>query len=217
MVEEKKKGLTKRGYLVIFSLLLFIVVFPIIVFLFGALAYTQAKGGRIVDKETKKPLSEANLRVEWHSGYFFDVRGTLKKATYKTDEMGNFEISSFFKVLAIPVGLSDQEILVYAHGYKALRIVSEPSFLDLFEEEIEPEEAKKAVPKGLLKQGTLIELKPLKTGEEWAENFNFLQSALEEKMIYDERKGTATFQRNPDEDKFLKEEEKIYEKKFKKD
>jgi hypothetical protein len=112
-------------------------------------------------------------------------------------------VPAYFSILPPACVLTDCDILIYAHGYKATVIYREPTFLRLiWGSRFDPED-KETLPKGLLTKGTIIELKPLKTAEEWAENIEMLE------YIY------LRPDENPEEKKFI-EEDMEYGKRFKK-
>ncbi len=177
--------------------------------------YTPSIKGTVIDSETKKPIEGARIKVEWvpwqsELGRPTEIRETT---TIVTNSSGEFKVEKFVKYFSDP--LNWLELFIYAHGYEARTIRWYPKYKILGEVKTftSLDEERKPLPPDL--SDTTIQLQPLKTAREWAENYNFLQSELEEEMIYNKKTGEATFRRDPEEEEFLKEEEKIYEEKFK--
>jgi hypothetical protein len=203
--EEKKKNW--KIFLLIF--LLFLLALSLPPLSCGAVAFTQPVSGKVIDRETKKPIPDARIKVEWSGQpilYPETVHLKIKKETYKTDEEGNFKIPTLLRPSPFLVSFNQIEVLVYAHGYKATYFFREPTLFGAWGEGRfgkHGHEYEDILPKGLKRKGTIIELKPLKTAEEWAENIEMLE------YIY------LRPDENPEEKKFI-EEDMEYGKRFKK-
>jgi tetratricopeptide (TPR) repeat protein len=177
----------KKGCLGCF--LLFIIIFFLFHILTGGIFLTPSISGKVIDAETKKPIYDARIRVEWNRQLLFWIdspRVAMRKETYTTDLEGNFKIPSYFLLLFPGTILSDAEFLLYAHGYKAEIITREPGFFWRLKRGRFTPEQKDILPKGLKRKGTIIELKPLKTAEEWwerIERFGY-EDDLEKNQFY---------------------------------
>jgi hypothetical protein len=175
-----------KWWIVSLIVLLFLIfIAALFIFLKGFMMHTPQIGGKIVDAETGKLIAKANLKVSWEGVYrviIETVPATYKKEFYQTSNDGTFTIPSYRKFL-IPFlqGYRWQEILIYAHSYKAVFIRrydklykkhpllrEEPDSVLLVLGEYERREIK------LSENNTLIELKPLKTEEEWWNNIKLL-------------------------------------------
>jgi hypothetical protein len=194
-VKNKKEKSRKTE---VVALIIFLILFIPWLY-FGGLARTSPIGGKIIDAETKKPIPNARIKVEWTRVFPFWIdpgKPTFKEKTYKSNEKGEFYIFRVFQPVYPGTIFYEQRVLIYAHGYKAISFSREntPSGI----EEHLPENIKAHK---LSSTNTIIELKPLKTAEEWAENLNSLK--------YDHLDPDE----NPDEQKFI-EEEREYGKKF---
>jgi hypothetical protein len=168
-----------------------------------SIAHTPPIKGKVVDAQTKKPIKDVNIKVTWDSIFPFWIdpgHPTFKEETYHTNEQGKFEIPRLIRPLFPLTVFYEQQILLYAHAYKAERItIMSPK------QSASPEDEKEQAKKYYSKE-TIIELKPLKTAEEWAENLNSLELWL-----------GYSWERTEEEKKFLEEEEKLYEEVKKKE
>jgi hypothetical protein len=96
------------------------VVFCLVVFGPFHLYFGSVKG-RIIDKETKKPIEGALIIYHW-TGYYRFIDTTPGTNVYnytKTDKDGYFKIPTFFRPVLIPRDYGvHQGVFIYAHGYK---------------------------------------------------------------------------------------------------
>lgn len=185
----KKRKITRKGCFVLFVLFFFCFILVILAcaFLFMmSISYAPQIKGKVVDAETEQPIPSARLKTALALEPTFDVMVRINRVTYETGKDGSFKIPAYRRFKLFAPRLYEREILVYAHGYKALDLSKSVNFLGrskkelLFNYEIE---AKDEVKTGLLEEGTIIELSSLKTAEEWwkeIEHYNCGSESLEE-------------------------------------
>ncbi len=164
--QEAKNKKEKSRKTETIALIIFLILFIPWLY-FGGLARTPPIGGKIIDAETKKPIPDARIKVEWTRVFPFWIdpgKPTFKEKTYKSNKKGEFYISRLIQLLYPGTIFYEQSVLVYAHGYKSIRF-SRTNNLSGIEKHI-PEEVKG---KKLSPTNTIIQLQPLKTAREWAE------------------------------------------------